>query len=846
MCTVHCYSLLRVLRVTFIVLLSGVLPGLQNAHALPSIWEAESGAFVGKTGSDPDVGQSGYVQEFSCSQCHDAEEAPSLRMSLPASIPHDATTADITLSGFNSGTLLSSWRYQTEGTTLLPTVNGVRPSPATGSTEKTVQFKLTDSPVIIRYCLVDVDSTETRRWNCERRVIPRDAPPNEPPRITSVIPSDQSADLGSDAFEFMVTATDSESVPVVSVSSEDSSVVTVAGSSGSGYLLDFVGVGTAAIEIKVVDSVGAQITSSFDVTVTKAPVTVPPVIPPITPPVIPPVIPPITPPVIPPVIPPITPPVIPPVIPPITPPVIPEPNSPPVAMADIYIVREQNAEVSLSVLDNDSDADGHDIVVLLSELLSLQGRSLKAVDGVIIYSVKEPLTEDDSFSYRIEDTQGAQSGTVRVTLSPSDSDGDLVVDALDNCPVLANPDQADMDTDQLGDLCDIDPDGDGLPGISGTDFDSGRVLVESECLTCHLTGVSGAPLFTDEASWESRITAAGGEPEDLLGSVQSGLGAMPAFGSTYSSRELLQAIYYLSGREAAEPPPPGSVVDSDLDGIDDSVDNCLMVPNSDQIDSDNNKIGDVCEPLADRDGDGFPFSLDDDDGNARRLLAALPVVVGVSNSTVFTGEGDIGLGRVARTAAEARNFSSASLFVLEPEFSQLASSLFLSQPVIKDSRFSSLMGTLNLEATTFGGEATLVVQLGSNIPLNAALRVLDTGTGTWGDFNTDSTDQLSSAPVVAGGCPVSGSPNYKAGLNAGNACLRILVSDGGQNDADGQVDGRAELIGNVASEVLDTIATPTTVESPNNKSGGATGIWLFMLMAVFAVSRGVFTLERRL
>lgn len=46
--------------------------------------------------------------------------------------------------------------------------------------------------------------------------------------------------------------------------------------------------------------------------------------------------------------------------------------------------------------------------------------------------------------------------------SDEDNDGDGFVDQADNCPAMANPTQADLDNDGVGDACDADKDGDGI------------------------------------------------------------------------------------------------------------------------------------------------------------------------------------------------------------------------------------------------------------------------------------------------------------------------------------------------------------------------------------------------
>jgi hypothetical protein len=208
----------------------------------------------------------------------------------------------------------------------------------------------------------------------------------------------------------------------------------------------------------------------------------------------------------------------------------------------------------------------------------------------------------------------------QVTGAIADTDGDKIVDVLDNCPSVYNPDQYDHDGDGVGDDCDTcvytanpgqeDTDGDRIgdacdlcpkdkdtmqagnlddremPGYADADEDG----IGDRCDNCPLRK---NPLQEDKDG-------------DGIGDV--------------CDLCVGKADTYCTGadKSACDDNRDGRYADLndwDADGIGDRCDNCMMDYNPDQKDSDSDGIGDACDSCPfvanpaqddiDSDGDGF-------------------------------------------------------------------------------------------------------------------------------------------------------------------------------------------------------------------------------------------------
>ena len=147
----------------------------------------------------------------------------------------------------------------------------------------------------------------------------------------------------------------------------------------------------------------------------------------------------------------------------------------------------------------------------------------------------------------------------------TDEDGDGVVDALDNCASLPNPEQRDQDGDRVGDACDLcpeqadgeqrDQDGDGVGDPCDPDRDGDGVCDGAEGLagSC-AAGPDLCPALPDSGCFNPGVAGWWPWEGDALAPGQPALsGALPD-GATFEPGRWGQALHVPSGPSRVEVP----------------------------------------------------------------------------------------------------------------------------------------------------------------------------------------------------------------------------------------------------------------------------------------------------
>ncbi len=264
------------------------------------------------------------------------------------------------------------------------------------------------------------------------------------------------------------------------------------------------------------------------------------------------------------------------------------------AMAMDLVDGRLDGQKSGQALAELQDSDGYEANVTADPAtLIVPGTStpITDIESLLVAETEHTGAEADDTTYADE---ASQSTPAKAKTVP-DSDSDGVNDPDDNCTVDANPDQGDMDSDGLGDVCDSDRDGDGVANDGDAFPDN-----PSETVDTDEDGIgNNADEDDDNDGVPDESDDFPTDPNESVDTDQDGVGnnADPDDDGDGVSDE--EDDFPLNPYETTDTDKDGvgdnSDGDADNDGHPNETDNCPLVSNPDQSDQDADGIGDACD-----------------------------------------------------------------------------------------------------------------------------------------------------------------------------------------------------------------------------------------------------------
>lgn len=233
-------------------------------------------------------------------------------------------------------------------------------------------------------------------------------------------------------------------------------------------------------------------------------------------------------------------------------------------------------------------------------------------------------------------------------------------------------------------------------------------------------------------------------------------------------------------------------------------------------DTDGDGITDVVEGVKDEDGDGLQDYLD-----AVMSPDAMLLRSGSGASLLRTAVTEPGLQLVAGSFASAAQTGGLQVYATQV--------VDAGNSIITDSAYLALGAIYDFEIrgiTAVDPSVSVVLSLPVALPPNAVWRLPKND--RWQDFVTTGSDAIYSAVSVNGQCPGIVSASWRVGLVAGSDCVRLTISDGGPNDADGAKDGVIRETGAAA-----VLRSEAPAENPDgSQTGGSADGWMFMILGL--------------